>query len=89
MSRTKRKWISDEDVALVVCMVELHNVGTFNANTGFKVGYLGELQRVLQKILPYANMKAKPNLEPRIRTLKKDWTIIYDMIIRKDTNGFG
>ena len=89
MSGTKRKWVPDEDVALVACMVDLHNVGTFNANTGFKAGYLGELQRMLQKILPHANMKAKPNLESRIRTLKKDWTIIYDMITGKDTSGFG
>ena len=34
-------------------------------------------------------MKAKPNLESRIRTLKKDWSIIYDMITGKDTSGFG
>ena len=47
MSGTKRKWVPDEDVALVACMVDLHNVGTFNANTGFKAGYLGELQRML------------------------------------------
>ena len=80
MSGTKRKWAPDEDVALVACMVDLHNVRTFNANSGFKAGYLGEFQRMLEKIFPHANMKAKPNLESRIRTLKKDWTIIYDMI---------
>ena len=65
MSGTKRKWVPDEDVALVACMVDLHNIGTFNANTGFKAGYLEELQRMLEKILPHANMKAKPNLESR------------------------
>ncbi|XWS73096.1 hypothetical protein CRYUN_Cryun02cG0096400 [Craigia yunnanensis] len=69
-------------------MVDLHNVRTFNVNTGFKASYLEKLQRMLQKILPHANMKAKPNLESRIRTLKKDWTIIYDMIIGKDMSGF-
>ncbi|MFQ6658338.1 hypothetical protein Gotur_027649 [Gossypium turneri] len=31
---TKRKWVPEEDAALVSCMVDLHNVGTFNANTG-------------------------------------------------------
>ncbi|MBA0628590.1 hypothetical protein Godav_023295 [Gossypium davidsonii] len=25
-------------------------------------------------------LKAKPNLELRIRTLKRDWAIIYDML---------
>ncbi|MBA0729319.1 hypothetical protein Golax_023150, partial [Gossypium laxum] len=52
-------------------MVELHNVGTFNADTGFKAGYLNEMERMLEKVLPYAMLKAKPNLESRIRTLKK------------------
>ncbi|MBA0650187.1 hypothetical protein Goklo_017638 [Gossypium klotzschianum] len=33
---TKRKKVPEEDVALVACMVDLYNVGTFNANTGFK-----------------------------------------------------
>ncbi|MBA0610249.1 hypothetical protein Godav_011117 [Gossypium davidsonii] len=27
-------------------MVNLYNVGTYNANTGFKVGYLNELERI-------------------------------------------
>ncbi|PPE01752.1 hypothetical protein GOBAR_DD01191 [Gossypium barbadense] len=31
---SKRKWIPEEDAALVSCMVDLHNVGTFNADTG-------------------------------------------------------
>ncbi|KAH1038563.1 hypothetical protein J1N35_040306 [Gossypium stocksii] len=35
--RTKRKWVPEEFAALVACMVDLHNVGTFNANTRFKV----------------------------------------------------
>ncbi|MBA0570401.1 hypothetical protein Golob_004065 [Gossypium lobatum] len=38
---------------------------------------------MLEKVLPHAMLKAKPNLELRIRTLKKDWTIIYDMLREK------
>ncbi|KAL1108681.1 hypothetical protein V6Z11_D03G128000 [Gossypium hirsutum] len=33
---TKRKWVLEEDAALVSCMVNLHNVGTFNTDMGFK-----------------------------------------------------
>ncbi|MBA0826312.1 hypothetical protein Goarm_011174 [Gossypium armourianum] len=29
-------------------------------------------------------LKAGPNLESRIRTLKKDWAIVYDMLSGKD-----
>ncbi|MBA0743295.1 hypothetical protein Gogos_005996 [Gossypium gossypioides] len=58
-------------------MVDLHNVGTFNADTGFKASYLNEMERMLEKVLPYAMLKAKPNLESRIRTLKRDWAISH------------
>ncbi|MBA0561063.1 hypothetical protein Golob_017918, partial [Gossypium lobatum] len=33
---------------------------------------------MLEKVLPYGMLKAKPNLESRIRTLKRDWAIVYD-----------
>ncbi|KAH1039035.1 hypothetical protein J1N35_040778, partial [Gossypium stocksii] len=68
---TKRKWLP-EDVVLVAYMVDLHNVGTFNADTGFKAGYLNELEKMLEKVLPNAKLKAKPNLESRIRILKRE-----------------
>ncbi|MBA0724903.1 hypothetical protein Golax_021551, partial [Gossypium laxum] len=68
---TKRKWVPEEDVALVSCMVELCNIGTYNTDTRFKTDYLNELERMLEKFLPHAMLKAKPNLELRIRTLKK------------------
>ncbi|MBA0628582.1 hypothetical protein Godav_023293, partial [Gossypium davidsonii] len=86
---TKRKWVPKEDAALVSCIVELYNIGTYNRDTRFKTGYLNELERMLEKVLPHATLKAKPNLETRIRTLKRDWTIIYDMLNRKDNSGFG
>ncbi|MFQ6652423.1 hypothetical protein Gotur_024296 [Gossypium turneri] len=69
-------------------MVDLHNVGTFNADTGFKACYLNELEKMLEKVLPNAMLKAKLNLESRIRTLKRDWSIIYDMLSGKNNSGF-
>ncbi|MBA0816377.1 hypothetical protein Gohar_001044 [Gossypium harknessii] len=44
---------------------------------------------MLEKVLPHAMLKAKPKLESRIRTLKRDWTIVYDMLSGKDNSGFG
>ncbi|MBA0743925.1 hypothetical protein Gogos_006574, partial [Gossypium gossypioides] len=54
-------------------MVDLHNVGTFNADMRFKVGYLLKLERMMEIFLPHAMLKAKPILELMIKTLKKDW----------------
>ncbi|MFQ6663279.1 hypothetical protein Gotur_030869 [Gossypium turneri] len=53
-------------------MVDLHNVGTFNADTRFKAGYLNELEKMLEKVLPNAMLKARPNIESRIRLLKRE-----------------
>ncbi|XP_052478419.1 uncharacterized protein LOC128033960 [Gossypium raimondii] len=86
---TKRKWVPEEDAALVSCMVDLHNVGTFNADTGFKAGYLNELEKMLEKALPNAMLKARPNIESRIRLLKRDWLIVYDMLNGQNNSGFG
>ncbi|PPD82820.1 hypothetical protein GOBAR_DD20249 [Gossypium barbadense] len=86
---TKRKWVPEEDAALVSCIVDLHNVGTFNADTGFKAGYLNELEKMLENALHNAMLKARPNIESRIRLLKRDWSIVYDMLNGQNTSGFG
>ncbi|KAK5812650.1 hypothetical protein PVK06_028087 [Gossypium arboreum] len=44
---------------------------------------------MLEKVLPHAMLKAKPNLESRIRALKRDWSIVYDMLSGKNNSGFG
>ncbi|MBA0695976.1 hypothetical protein Goari_002567 [Gossypium aridum] len=31
-------------------MVDLYNVGTYNADTGFKTGYLNELERMIRTL---------------------------------------
>ncbi|PPD75345.1 hypothetical protein GOBAR_DD27733 [Gossypium barbadense] len=86
---SKRKWVPEEDAALVSCMVDLHNVGTFNADTGFKAGYLNELEKMLEKALPRAMLKARPNIESRIRCLKREWSVVYDMLDGQNKSGFG
>ncbi|XP_012488011.2 uncharacterized protein At2g29880-like [Gossypium raimondii] len=86
---SKRKWVPEEDAALVSCMVDLHNVGTFNADTGFKAGYLNELEKMLEKALPRAMSKARPNIKSRIRCLKREWSVVYDMLNGQNNSGFG
>ncbi|MFQ6661092.1 hypothetical protein Gotur_029370 [Gossypium turneri] len=44
---------------------------------------------MLENFLPHAMLKAKPNLESRIRTLKMDWSIVYDMLSEKNNSSFG
>ena len=84
-----RKWTVAEDEILVATMVELHNIGTYNADCGFRSGYLQELERMLSVKIPNGGIRAKPHVESHIRTLKKDWSIVYDMVHRRNTSGFG
>ncbi|MBA0715204.1 hypothetical protein Golax_014118 [Gossypium laxum] len=52
-------------------MVDLHNVGTFHADTRVNTDYLNELEIMLENFLPRAMLKARHNLESRIKTWKK------------------
>ncbi|MBA0754799.1 hypothetical protein Gogos_021845 [Gossypium gossypioides] len=61
-------------------MVDLHNIGTFNADTGFKADYLNKIEKMLEKVLPRAMLKTKPDLESRIRILKRDEVISHEKV---------
>ncbi|MFQ6666154.1 hypothetical protein Gotur_032624 [Gossypium turneri] len=41
---------------------------------------------MLEKALPNAML---PNIESRIRLLKRDWSIVYDMLNGQNNSGFG
>ncbi|MFQ6646621.1 hypothetical protein Gotur_020030 [Gossypium turneri] len=43
---------------------------------------------MLEKTLPNAMLKARPNIESRIRLLKRDWSIVYDMLNGQNNSGF-
>ncbi|XP_019157564.1 PREDICTED: uncharacterized protein At2g29880-like [Ipomoea nil] len=89
VKQTKRKWTPEEDIILVSCLTEMHTVGKFNSDTGFKTDYLLELERMILNKIPNCTIKAKPHIESRIKTLKKEWSIIHDMVQGKNTSGFG
>ncbi|MBA0553691.1 hypothetical protein Golob_012846 [Gossypium lobatum] len=44
---------------------------------------------MLEKVLPHAILKTKPDLELRIRILKRDGVIVNDMFSGKNNSGFG
>ncbi|XP_019153483.1 PREDICTED: uncharacterized protein At2g29880-like isoform X2 [Ipomoea nil] len=83
-----RRWTHEDDAMLVSCMVDLHNMGTKKSNTGFKAGYLVELEKMLATKLPNSNIKAKPHIESRVKTLKKEWSIVPDLFTNNNS-GFG
>ncbi|WOL01653.1 hypothetical protein Cni_G10370 [Canna indica] len=87
--RIEKKWTPIEDEALIIVMMDLYQKGTHNADTGFKAGYLGELEKMIDAKLPNCGIKAKPHIESMIKTLKKEWSIVYDMVYGSHTSDFG
>lgn len=85
---TKKKWTPLEDEALVSCMVDLFNTGTHNGESGFKSGYLGELEQLLKQKIPSSGIKARPHIESRLKTLKKEWGIVFDMVYGPHSSKF-
>ena len=53
-------------------MVDLHNIGNYNANIGVKTSYLLDLEKKIARKKPNCNIKGKPRIESRIKALEKD-----------------
>ncbi|KAF7812874.1 hypothetical protein G2W53_033850 [Senna tora] len=60
-------------------------------NGTFKRKHLGKLEEMMEAKAPSCGLKATPHIQGRIRTLKSNWQIVYNMVnhIRASTSGFG
>ncbi|KAK6115433.1 hypothetical protein DH2020_007702 [Rehmannia glutinosa] len=87
--KNKRKWKHEEDMKLVETLLDMVNLGMYKAENGFKPGYLNYVEDKMQTSLPNSGLKAKPHIESRIKTLKRDFHIVYDMLNGPNTSGFG
>ncbi|CAL5360079.1 unnamed protein product [Camellia sinensis] len=52
-------------------------------------GFLGVLEGVLHEKLPGCGIKAKPHIESRVKTLKRDTGTVFDMVNGVGCSGFG
>ncbi|KAJ9542050.1 hypothetical protein OSB04_028556 [Centaurea solstitialis] len=82
-------WSTDEESKLVEALVNMTNTGTFKADNGFKVGYLQHLEEALKVSLPNSNLLANPHISSKMKTIKRDWQCVYDMVNGSNTSGFG
>ncbi|KAL8488832.1 hypothetical protein ACS0TY_024947 [Phlomoides rotata] len=85
--KNKRKWKYDEDAKLIEALLDMVNFGAYKANNGFKPGHLNYVEEKLKVSLPNSGLKAKPHIESRIKTLKKDFHIVYDMSTGANADG--
>ena len=87
--RNKRTWTSVEDQKLIDALMELHASGKYGADNGFKPGYFQAVQTLLDVSLPNSGLKAEPHIKSRLKTWKKHFVIMHDMILGSNTSGFG
>ncbi|KAL0313989.1 UNVERIFIED_CONTAM: hypothetical protein Sangu_2243300 [Sesamum angustifolium] len=87
--KNKRKWKYEEDAKLVEALLDMVNIGAYKAKNGFKHGYLNYVEEKIQVSLSNSGLKAKPHIESKIKTLRRDFHIVYNMLNGPNTSGFG
>ena len=55
-------------------------------DNGFRSGYLGQLEKIIEQKIPNCGLKADPHILSRVKTLKKQTLAISDMIA--NSSGF-
>ncbi|KAL0295081.1 UNVERIFIED_CONTAM: hypothetical protein Sradi_6853500 [Sesamum radiatum] len=78
-------WSTAEEEALLECLREIVRTG-WKSDNGFRTGYLGVLEQLLNKACPNSGLKAEPHISSKIHVWKKTYGCINDMMVR---SGFG
>ena len=78
--------MKNEDIALVEALKELCNFRYKYYNGTFKSSYTIIFKKAMTIIYPRSNIKVVPHIESKIKTWKKHYNIIVDMI---GQSGFG
>ncbi|KAK9168847.1 hypothetical protein Syun_000987 [Stephania yunnanensis] len=86
----RRKWAHFEVANLVKAMKDMVSSGAYKADNGFKPGYITFLEEALKVSCPNSGIKGRPHIESHIKTLKKDWSMVHDMVnsTRDGSGGF-
>ena len=85
----KHNWTEIEDQKLIEAMLDLHNTGRYIADCGFKSGFFIEVGKALAIALPDSGIKVDPHIKSRVKTLKTNFGIVWDMLYGPNTSGFG
>ena len=83
--RTNFSWNSSLDALLVEFLQELAVNGQWKVDTGFKIGYLGQLEKMFHTRIPGCGIKANPHIQSHVKLLKTQSMAIHEML----TSGSG
>ena len=79
-----RLWTSKEEEALLVALLECFGY-KWKGQNGFKLGYFTVVEKELRKLLPGTTLRAKPNIESKVKGWKEKYGLLANMI---RINGF-
>lgn len=79
----------DKRKTLVEILLQLHDEGNYKVDGNFKHSHLKEIEKLLEERLPGCNLRAKPYIESKMKTLKQNFALIHDMLIRRNCSDFG
>ncbi|XP_044511580.1 uncharacterized protein At2g29880-like [Mangifera indica] len=86
--KLKRQWTKQEDATLIECLIILKESLHWKADNGtFRVGYLVQLENMIEERLPSSGLEATPYIESRVKLLKRQYNAINEMI--ENGSGFG
>nr|KAJ0200969.1 hypothetical protein LSAT_V11C600299580 [Lactuca sativa] len=88
--RNKHTWTTEEDAKLIEALLELDVSEKYGgADNGFKPSYLKVVQQLLDVSLPNSGLKVGPHIKSRMKTWKKHFNIVHEMVYGTNTSGFG
>lgn len=82
-------WIAMEDKVLVDCLLTMKLDQKYIADNGFKAGFANVLQTMMEEKLPGCGIKACPHITSRLKTMKRLWQAVHDMVYGANASGFG
>ncbi|KAM6568848.1 hypothetical protein CsatB_016833 [Cannabis sativa] len=78
--KNKHYWTPTQDNVLIECLLELSQNSTWRADSGFKNGYLQQMEIMLEEKLPDSKLKASPHIESRIKNLKGKYSCLAELL---------
>ncbi|KAM5577185.1 hypothetical protein ABKV19_007834 [Rosa sericea] len=78
--KSRRVWTSFEEESLLNVLDGIVAGGQRCDIGSFKSGTFSKIKNALNLLCPNSNLKATPHIESKLKKLKKDYSIIYDMM---------
>ncbi|KAM6546895.1 hypothetical protein CsatB_027631 [Cannabis sativa] len=78
--KNKHYWTPTQDSVLIECLLELSQNSTWRADSGFKNGYLQQMEIMLEEKLSGSKLKVSPHIESRIKNLKGKYSCLQELL---------